>query len=86
MLQVHRPSIFPLQLLSSTGDSGGPLIVHKRSRFIQVGVISWGVVDVCRDQRRQQLVPSYARDFHINLFQVLPWLKDKLKDEDLGFL
>ncbi|EDL26743.1 complement factor B, isoform CRA_f [Mus musculus] len=68
------------------GDSGGPLIVHKRSRFIQVGVISWGVVDVCRDQRRQQLVPSYARDFHINLFQVLPWLKDKLKDEDLGFL
>lgn len=36
MLQVHRPSIFPLQLLSSTGDSGGPLIVHKRSRFIQV--------------------------------------------------
>jgi component factor B len=49
-------------------------------------VISWGVVDVCRDQRRQQLVPSYARDFHINLFQVLPWLKDKLKDEDLGFL
>lgn len=68
------------------GDSGGPLIVHKRSRFIQVGVISWGVVDVCKDPRRQQLVPSYARDFHINLFQVLPWLKEKLKDEDLGFL
>ncbi|XP_007110156.1 complement factor B [Physeter macrocephalus] len=65
------------------GDSGGPLIIHKKSRFIQVGVISWGVVDVCK---RQQQVPAYARDFHINLYQVLPWLKEKLQDEDLGFL
>ncbi|XP_077911666.1 complement factor B isoform X2 [Halichoerus grypus] len=68
------------------GDSGGPLIIHKRSRFIQVGVISWGVVDVCKDQRRWQQVPAHARDFHINLFQVRPWLKDKLKDEGLDFL
>lgn len=52
----------------------------------QVGVISWGVVDVCRDQRRKKLAPAHARDFHVNLFQVLPWLKEKLKDEDLGFL
>uniref|UniRef100_A0AC11EEP5 Complement factor B n=1 Tax=Ovis aries TaxID=9940 RepID=A0AC11EEP5_SHEEP len=65
------------------GDSGGPLIIHKRSRFIQVGVISWGVVDVCK---RPQQVPGYARDFHINLYHVLPWLKEKLKNEDLGFL
>uniref|UniRef100_A0A8C5ZUY1 Complement factor B n=2 Tax=Marmota marmota marmota TaxID=9994 RepID=A0A8C5ZUY1_MARMA len=68
------------------GDSGGPLIIHKKSRFIQVGVISWGVVDVCKDHRLQQQVPAHARDFHVNLFQVLPWLKEKLKDEDLGFL
>ncbi|XP_053457342.1 complement factor B [Nycticebus coucang] len=68
------------------GDSGGPLIIHKRSRFIQVGIISWGVVDVCKNQRRQRQAPAHARDFHINLFQVLPWLKEKLKDEDLDFL
>nr|XP_010959777.1 complement factor B isoform X3 [Camelus bactrianus] len=65
------------------GDSGGPLIIHKKSRFIQVGVISWGVVDVCKGQKQP---PAHARDFYINLFQVLPWLKEKLKDEDLGFL
>lgn len=50
---------------------------------LQVGVISWGVVDVCK---RPQQVPGYARDFHINLYHVLPWLKEKLQDEDLGFL
>nr|KAF6276575.1 complement factor B [Myotis myotis] len=64
------------------GDSGGPLIIHKRSRFIQVGVISWGVVDVCKDKRLQHQVPAHARDFHINLFQVLPWLKEKLHEEE----
>uniref|UniRef100_A0A8C0PGL3 Complement factor B n=1 Tax=Canis lupus familiaris TaxID=9615 RepID=A0A8C0PGL3_CANLF len=68
------------------GDSGGPLIIHKKSRFIQVGVISWGVVDVCKDRRRWQQVPTHARDFHVNLFQVTPWLKEKLKNEDLEFL
>uniref|UniRef100_A0A5F8GHI0 Complement factor B n=1 Tax=Monodelphis domestica TaxID=13616 RepID=A0A5F8GHI0_MONDO len=66
------------------GDSGGPLIIHKKSRFIQVGVISWGVVDVCK--RPNKAIPSHARDFHVNLFQVLPWLREKLKDEDLAFL
>lgn len=53
---------------------------------LQVGVISWGVVDVCKGQRGHQEIPGHARDFHINLFQVLPWLKDKLQEEDLGFL
>lgn len=53
---------------------------------LQVGVISWGVVDVCKDKKPQRPVPAHARDFHINLFQVLPWLKEKLHDEDLGFL
>lgn len=38
MLQAPEAWQSPLQHLSSTGDSGGPLIVHKRSRFIQVSV------------------------------------------------
>lgn len=59
-------------------------MVHGNPCPLQVGVISWGVVDVCKDKKLQ--VPAHARDFHINLFQVLPWLKEKLHDEDLGFL
>lgn len=54
--------------------------------LLQVGVISWGVVDVCKDRGRQHQSPGHARDFHINLFQVLPWLKEKLQDENLDFL
>ncbi|XP_032997846.1 complement factor B [Lacerta agilis] len=77
------------------GDSGGPLIIPKRQRYIQVGVISWGVVDVCRNKKlpvcetgrnRHEMSPAYARDFHINLFKVLPWLKEELREEGLDFL
>ncbi|KAJ6650215.1 hypothetical protein lerEdw1_013514 [Lerista edwardsae] len=77
------------------GDSGGPLIIDKRMRYIQVGVISWGVVDVCKSRRipkcsRDKYAvdpsPAHARDFHINLFKVLPWLKEELRDEELDFL
>uniref|UniRef100_A0A8C3TYS6 Complement factor B n=1 Tax=Catharus ustulatus TaxID=91951 RepID=A0A8C3TYS6_CATUS len=42
----------------------------------------WGVLPVCRQRR----APAFARDFHVNLFEVLPWLRERLRDEDLGFL
>ncbi|KAK9405759.1 complement factor B-like [Crotalus adamanteus] len=76
------------------GDSGGPLIVQKKLRYIQVGVISWGVVDVCshniasceEPEKFQRRSPSFARDYHFNLFKVIPWLKEQLADEGLEFL
>ncbi|XP_042307069.1 complement factor B-like [Sceloporus undulatus] len=77
------------------GDSGGPLIIQKRLRYIQVGVISWGVIDVCKNKKKipcegdrglHQQSPSYARDFHINVFKILPWLKERLSEEGLDFL
>ncbi|KAJ7317374.1 hypothetical protein JRQ81_003536 [Phrynocephalus forsythii] len=77
------------------GDSGGPLIIQNRLRYVQVGVISWGVVDVCKNKRLPSCdknkhvpvqSPSYARDFHINVFKVLPWLKEQLSMEGLDFL
>ncbi|XP_013909668.1 PREDICTED: complement factor B-like [Thamnophis sirtalis] len=75
------------------GDSGGPLIIQKKLRYIQVGVISWGVVDVCGHQgttceepNKRKDRTSYSRDFHINLFKVIPWLKEQLADEGLEFI
>ncbi|XP_075117060.1 complement factor B-like [Leptodactylus fuscus] len=57
------------------GDTGGPLIVRFKQRYIQVGVISWGTINSCAGP-----VPALSRDFHTDLFQMLDWLKEKLTD------
>ncbi|XP_020377057.1 complement factor B-like [Rhincodon typus] len=61
--------------VSCKGDSGGALYVEKKRRFIQVGVVSWGVINVCDTVNPDK---RHARDFHLNLFKVLPWLKERL--------
>ncbi|XP_067864985.1 complement factor B-like [Heterodontus francisci] len=60
--------------ISCKGDSGGPLYIQKLYRYVQVGVVSWGVEDLCSTDS----LPSHARDFHINLFEVMGWLKQHL--------
>lgn len=55
-----------------------------RFSFFQVGVLSWGITDVCQQIGRSR-VPPHARDFHIDLFQILPWLKQHL-GKDVQFL
>uniref|UniRef100_A0A8C3XZF1 Complement factor B n=1 Tax=Catharus ustulatus TaxID=91951 RepID=A0A8C3XZF1_CATUS len=75
----HEPQVDPN---ACPGDSGGPVVVTWGKRHFQVGVVSWGVLPVCRQRR----APAFARDFHVNLFEVLPWLRERLRDEDLGFL
>nr|BAU69617.1 C2fB2 [Sphyrna zygaena] len=62
------------EAISCKGDSGGPLYIRKLYRYVQVGVVSWGVKDMCMEYR----LPTDARDFHINLFKVLGWLKQHL--------
>uniref|UniRef100_UPI00398EBB74 superkiller complex protein 2-like n=1 Tax=Pristiophorus japonicus TaxID=55135 RepID=UPI00398EBB74 len=62
------------EAISCKGDSGGPLYIKKLYRYIQVGVVSWGVVNRCDDYR----LPTHARDFHVNLFKVMDWLKQHL--------
>lgn len=61
-LLLHRKptksSSLSLQHLSSTGDSGGPLIIHKRSRFIQVSAQAsdlWGDTQGQHAPRKQAL-------------------------------
>ncbi|XP_064557711.1 complement factor B-like, partial [Zonotrichia leucophrys gambelii] len=75
----HEPQLDPN---ACPGDSGGPVVVTWGKRHFQVGVVSWGVVPACELRR----APGHARDFHINVFEVLPWLRERLRHEDLGFL
>ncbi|XP_041069247.1 complement factor B-like [Carcharodon carcharias] len=53
--------------ISCKGDSGSALFIEKKRRFIQVGVVSWGVINVCDAVKPDR---QHARDFHINLFKV----------------
>ncbi|XP_015671918.1 complement factor B-like, partial [Protobothrops mucrosquamatus] len=70
-------------------DAGGPLLIQRRLRYIQLGVISWSVVDTCKGDRsllcdsepvKKKPLP-HARDFHTNIFKILPWLKEQLGTE-----
>uniref|UniRef100_A0A8C5MNM6 Complement factor B n=1 Tax=Leptobrachium leishanense TaxID=445787 RepID=A0A8C5MNM6_9ANUR len=80
-----KPLVEPV---TCKGDSGGPLIIEYKKRYIQVGVISWGTVNHC-DKRGNRIttttLPNHARDFHINVFPMLSWIKSVVK-EDLVYL
>ncbi|XP_026224893.1 complement C2 [Anabas testudineus] len=73
--------------ITCKGDSGGSLFLEKRKRYFQVGVVSWGTIDVCKLQNAGQgsyssaHPPPDARDFHIDVFKILPWLKEHLGEE-----
>ncbi|XP_062382716.1 complement factor B-like [Sardina pilchardus] len=59
------------------GDSGGALFKERYYRTVQVGIVSWGVEDICKD-KALVLSREHTRDFHINLFKVQPFLKKHL--------
>ncbi|XP_063794210.1 complement factor B-like [Pseudophryne corroboree] len=68
------------------GDSGGPLIVAFKKRYIQVGVVSWGNVNSCIGSiRRPGPVPAESRDFHTDVIRMMDWIHEVMKD-DLEFL
>ncbi|XP_076000051.1 complement C2 [Genypterus blacodes] len=71
----HRDSI------TCKGDSGGSLFLEKKKRYFQVGVVSWGTVDVCSSDMRQynsDMPHPDARDLHIDVFKIIPWLRQHL--------
>uniref|UniRef100_A0AAX7SM94 Uncharacterized protein n=1 Tax=Astatotilapia calliptera TaxID=8154 RepID=A0AAX7SM94_ASTCA len=67
--------------ITCQGDSGGSLFLQKKKRYFQVGVVSWGIVDVCKIIGYTRRPPPDARDFHIDLFKIMPWLKQHLGKE-----
>lgn len=66
--------------LACKGDSGGALFKEQYFRSVQVGVVSWGVEDLCKGAT---VVNSqeHTRDYHISLFKVQPFLKKYLGDD-----
>ncbi|XP_069800316.1 complement factor B-like [Dendropsophus ebraccatus] len=69
--------------MSCKGESGGSLFVNirERARFFQVGVLSFGTYNPCDKPVRKTTYPEYARDFYVNVLEVLPWLHKHLKEE-----
>ncbi|XP_028838876.1 complement factor B isoform X2 [Denticeps clupeoides] len=63
------------------GESGGAVFVERNSRSVQVGILSWGVKNLCTDSNNNKVLSDESsRDFHINLFKVQPFLKKYLGD------
>ncbi|XP_062872831.1 complement factor B [Trichomycterus rosablanca] len=68
------------------GDSGGALFLRKAMRYFQVGVVSWGIKSLCNSTTKVVPDPPRdARDFHISVFAIMPWLQQHLGKE-LEFL
>ncbi|XP_078456860.1 complement factor B-like [Lampetra fluviatilis] len=56
------------------GDSGGPFIVKRSERWIQIGVVSWGVTPICGGGQRNGL--------YTNVVQMMQWIKSHVYDID----
>uniref|UniRef100_A0A669EIE7 C3/C5 convertase n=1 Tax=Oreochromis niloticus TaxID=8128 RepID=A0A669EIE7_ORENI len=70
--------------IACTGDSGGAVYKNFEHRTIQVALVSWGSQQVCRDGGVKES-KSNSRDFHINLFKVVDFLKAVLGKQDMDY-
>ncbi|XP_043077997.1 complement factor B-like [Puntigrus tetrazona] len=72
--------------VSCKGDSGGASYVNKKGRVIQVGVISWGSKDVCKEKRGKFTSDADSRDYHSNLFsaKIQSFLKEHIENDRIG--
>ncbi|XP_053577954.1 complement C2 isoform X2 [Bombina bombina] len=73
--------------MSCKGESGGPVFVNERNRrrFIQVGIISWGLVNPCKNSKKGKRKGASYRDFHTSVIEILPFLH-KYAGDELNFL
>uniref|UniRef100_A0A8C1PKB8 C3/C5 convertase n=1 Tax=Cyprinus carpio TaxID=7962 RepID=A0A8C1PKB8_CYPCA len=67
------------------GESGGASYVNKKGRVIQVGIISWGVKDICKGSKKFTS-DADSRDYHSNLFskRIRSFLKEHLENDRIG--
>ncbi|CAM4669262.1 unnamed protein product [Leuciscus chuanchicus] len=68
------------------GESGGATYIDKKGRMIQVGVISWGVKDICTTGKPDPVSQANTRDYHTNLFSadIQSFLKEHLGNDVIG--
>ncbi|XP_040907276.1 complement factor B-like [Toxotes jaculatrix] len=66
--------------IACTGDSGGAVFKNYEHRTVQVGVVSWGTKNLCKAGGVVESQDN-SRDFHINLFRVVPFLKSVLGND-----
>nr|XP_020454148.1 complement factor B-like [Monopterus albus] len=66
--------------IACTGDSGGAVFKHHHQRTVQIGVVSWGTKNKCEGGGVVESDDA-SRDFHINLFRVVPFLKQYLGND-----
>ncbi|XP_070839034.1 complement factor B-like [Chaetodon trifascialis] len=67
--------------IACTGDSGGAVFKNYEHRTIQVALVSWGSKTMCRAGGVVESDDA-SRDFHINLFKVIPFLKSILGNDN----
>ncbi|XP_032388691.1 complement factor B [Etheostoma spectabile] len=69
--------------ISCKGDSGGAVFKNYEHRTIQVALVSWGTKDLCGSRGGLVVSDQTSRDFHINLFRVVPFLKSILGNDTI---
>ncbi|KAM8742734.1 complement factor B-like [Acanthopagrus schlegelii] len=71
--------------IACKGDSGGAVFKNYEQRTIQVALVSWGNKDLCKSSSGLVESDDTSRDFHINLFKVVPFLKLVLGDDNQDY-
>ncbi|KAM4726246.1 complement factor B-like [Anableps anableps] len=71
--------------IACTGDSGGAVFKNYEQRTIQIGVVSWGTHQLCGSTDGLVESNDDSRDFHINLFKMIPFLSENLGDDDQDY-
>ncbi|XP_061818458.1 complement factor B-like [Nerophis lumbriciformis] len=66
--------------IACTGDSGGAVFKNYEQRTVQIGVVSWGSKNLCQGGGVVESGKD-SRDFHINLFRVMPFLQSILGND-----
>ncbi|XP_061659704.1 complement factor B-like isoform X2 [Syngnathoides biaculeatus] len=66
--------------IACTGDSGGAVFKNYEHRTVQIGIVSWGTQNLCKGGGLYESQQN-SRDFHINVFRVVPFLKTILGND-----